>query len=607
MTFNGIEFTDSGLLNSDTIASVTLTSLGASATAIVAGSPYSIIPSDVVGTGLSNYTITYDNGSLSVSPAVLTITADSTSKTYGDTVTFNGTEFTESGLVNDDTVASVTLTSLGASATAIVAGSPYSIIPSDSVGTGLSNYTITFDNGSLSVNPAALTITADSTSKTYGDTVTFNGTEFTESGLVNDDAVTSVTLTSPGAVATANVAGSPYAITPSAAVGTGLANYTITYDNGSLTVNTAALTITADSTSKTYGDTVTFDGSEFTDSGLLNGDTVTRVTLTSPGALKTANVAGSPYAIIPSAAVGTGLSNYTISYVNGSLAVTPAVLTVSIVAANKVYDGTTSATLTSATLSGVVGSDQVSLSGGTATFADKNVGKLKTVTDTGLSLTGADASNYVLSASLITTMANITPAPLTITANNQTEPFGGPMPPLTVSYAGFVGGDTPAILSTPVQLVTTATSDSPSGTYAIIPSGAGASNYAISYVDGTMNVSSFTPLPSPKGRAADSFIATLYQQVLGRGPEPSGLQYWVGKRLKGMPEKQIWRQFVKSAERHALAAVGLAPSIPVDVAYLDALRADQSAQTSGRASVRIAPGRVNPKPAIVTSHHRGKP
>jgi trimeric autotransporter adhesin len=606
VTFDGTEFTESGLVSGDTVTSVALTSLGASATASVGGSPYAVIPSDAVGTGLGNYTITYDNGSLTVSPAPLTITADSTSKTYGATVTFNGTEFTDSGLLNSDTVTSVTLTSPGALATANVAGSPYAITPSAAVGTGLANYAITYDSGSLAVGRAALTITADSTSKTYGDTATFDGTEFTDSGLLNSDTVTSVTLTSPGALATANVAGSPYGITPSAAVGTGLDNYTITYDSGSLTVNRAALTITADSSSKTYGDTVTFDGTEFTDSGLLNSDAVTSVTLTSPGANSTAAVTGSPYAIIPSSAVGTGLSNYTITYVNGSLAVTPTVLTVSIAAANKVYDGTTSATLTNETLNGLVGSDQVSLSGGTATFANKNAGNLKTVTDTGLSLTGADVSNYVLSPALVTTTANIAPAPLTITANNQTEPFGNPVPPLTVSYAGFVGGDTPASLSTPVQLVTTATSNSPAGAYAIIPSGAGASNYAISYVDGTMNVSSYIPLPSPKGRAADSFIATLYEQVLGRGPEPSGLQYWVGKRLKGMPQKQIWRQFVKSVERHALEAAGLAPSIPVGVAYTDAVRADQSAQTSGRVSVRVASGHVNPKPAAIVRHHGGK-
>ncbi len=83
-----------------------------------------------------------------------------------------------------------------------------------------------------------------------------------------------MTLTSPGADPTATVAGSPYAITASDAVGSGLGNYTISYVNGQLTVNTAALTITANSTSKTYGDTVTFAGTEFTTSGLVNGDTV---------------------------------------------------------------------------------------------------------------------------------------------------------------------------------------------------------------------------------------------------------------------------------------------------------------------------------------------
>jgi len=83
---------------------------------------------------------------------------------------------------------------------------------------GLSaNYTFKYVDGKLTVNPALLTITANDATKTYGDTVTFAGTEFTTSGLVNSDTVSSATLTSPGAAAAATVAGSPYAITPSAA------------------------------------------------------------------------------------------------------------------------------------------------------------------------------------------------------------------------------------------------------------------------------------------------------------------------------------------------------------------------------------------------------
>ena len=225
---------------------------------------------------------------------------------------------------------SITLTSAGAAATALVSGSPYAIVPSAAVGTGLDNYTIGYGNGSLTVDPAALTITASDRTKTYGQTMTFDdttaSTDFSVVGLVNSDTVTSITLTSAGAAATALVSGSPYAIVPSAAVGTGLDNYTIGYGNGSLTVDPAALTITANNRSKVLGQVVTFDetspSTDFTVTGLLNTDTVTSITLTSAGAPATATVAGSPYPIIPSAAVGTGLDNYTIGYVNGSLTVT---------------------------------------------------------------------------------------------------------------------------------------------------------------------------------------------------------------------------------------------------------------------------------------------
>src|SRR5207344_669574 len=193
--------------------------------------------------GVGNYTISYLDGALTVDPAALTITADDRTKTYGQAVTFAGTEFTGSGLLNSDTVTSVSLASAGAPATATVAGSPYPITPSAAVGAGVGNYTISYLDGALTVDPAALTITADDRTKTYGQAVTFAGTEFTVSGLLGTDTLTSVSLASAGAPATATVAGSPYPITPSAAVGTGLANYAITYVDGELTVDPAPLTI----------------------------------------------------------------------------------------------------------------------------------------------------------------------------------------------------------------------------------------------------------------------------------------------------------------------------------------------------------------------------
>src|SRR5206468_4335757 len=137
----------------------------------------------------------------------------------------------------------------------------------------------------------------------------------TTSGLFSPpDEVTSVTLTSTGATASAAVSGSPYDIIAANAVGSGLGNYVITYVNRQLTVSQASLTITAKSSSKAYGQVVIFLGTEFTTNGLLNGDTVTSVTLTGAGAAASAAVAGSPYPIVASNAVGSGLGNYTIAY-----------------------------------------------------------------------------------------------------------------------------------------------------------------------------------------------------------------------------------------------------------------------------------------------------
>ncbi len=109
-----------------------------------------------------------------------------------------------------------------------------------------SNYTLSYTGANLSILAAMkeLTITANNRSKTYGDSLTFGGTEFTVIGLEGSDTVTSVTLYSSGAGATATVGS--YDIVPSAAIGTGLGNYTIIYVNGTLTVNTKPVTITAD-------------------------------------------------------------------------------------------------------------------------------------------------------------------------------------------------------------------------------------------------------------------------------------------------------------------------------------------------------------------------
>ena len=206
----------------------------------------------------------------------------------------------------------------------------YPITAPDTItSTGGQDYRIVSLDSVLSVTPApAFTVTALDQSKTYGQTFSFEGTEYTTSGLVAGDAVTSLDLTSAGAAAGAPVSGAPYAIVPSDATGIGLigdlgfANYAgILYVDGELAVARAPLTITADDQSKVFGDTFTFDGTEFTAAGLagVGGDAVDSVDLASAGAAASATLAGSPYPITVSNATGSGLSNYTITYVPGEL------------------------------------------------------------------------------------------------------------------------------------------------------------------------------------------------------------------------------------------------------------------------------------------------
>ena len=118
----------------------------------------------------------------------------------------------------------------------------------------------------------------------------------------------------------ANVAVGMYDISANLSNNTGSAsNYNVTLASGKLTVSPATLTITANDDSKVYGTVKALGGTAFTAIGLVtaNGDSISSVSETSAGTVASAPVGISP--IVPSAATGTGLSNYNIVYVNGTL------------------------------------------------------------------------------------------------------------------------------------------------------------------------------------------------------------------------------------------------------------------------------------------------
>jgi hypothetical protein len=371
------------------------------------------------------------NQSFTVAPAQLTVTANSRSKTYGQAVTFAGTEFTTSGLLGSDTVTSVSLNSSGAAPTAAVAGSSYVIVPSNATGTGLASYTINYVNGSLTVNQAALTVTASAQSKTYGQTVTFGSgsTQFSSTSLQNSETIGSVTLAVSGSGDAATAAVGSYIITPSAAAGGTFtaANYNITYNTGTLTVNPATLNVSANGT-LVYGQdpsNAVYSPFYYPLQGTDTFSVVSGSADFSTDATAT-NSVGANYTVFVLDTGTLTAANYSlVAGTNGVMTITPAPLTVTnVLADDKTYDGTTNATIdaSDAGLEGIVNGDDVTLNtaGATGAFADASAGTGKTVFITGLTLNGTSAANYSLTQP--TTTADITPASSAIVVISSANP-----------------------------------------------------------------------------------------------------------------------------------------------------------------------------------------
>jgi hypothetical protein len=89
----------------------------------------------------------------------------------------------------------------------------------------------------------------------------------------------------------------------------------------------------------------------------------------------------------------------------------------------------------------------------------------------------------------------VTPAPLTVTAEDASRPVGAPNPAFNAVLAGFVLGEDASVLSGALSITTPATPASPDGLFPITPSGLSSDNYAITFVDGTLTVGAGAPVP----------------------------------------------------------------------------------------------------------------
>jgi hypothetical protein len=363
------------------------------------------------------------NGSTSPSSSTITVTTsklDQTitfgslpSATYGD-ADINPGATASSGLA-------ITYSSSNLSIATIVSGQIHIVgqgtvtIYADQAGNSTYNVAPQASQ-SLTINKKALTVTGTSiTSKVYDGATTATISGATLSGVVGSDAVTLGNATS-GTFASANVANGISVTTAMTISGAASGNYTLTQPTLTGNITAKALTVTGASvTSKVYDGATTATISGATLSGEVGSDAVTLGNATS-GTFASANVANGISVTTAMTISGVASGNYTLTQptLTGNITTKSLIIT-GVTAENKVYDGTNDATLTVASLSGVVGSDDVSLTAGTGTFDDKNVGTGKTVTASGFDITGVDAGNYTLSAQPTGLTADITAKSLDIT------------------------------------------------------------------------------------------------------------------------------------------------------------------------------------------------
>jgi filamentous hemagglutinin family protein len=398
-----------------------------------AGKTVTVSGITVTGSDASNYT--WNTSSVTtadIAKKALNVTATGVSRAYDGTTSAGST-------LSDDRIGSDVLV-LGAASNAFAdknAGTGKTVTISGITVTGADagNYVWnTSTSTSADITKAALTVSASGINKTYDGTTDANA-NLSDNRIGADD----LTLTSSGeSFADKNAGvGKTITVTGINVTGADAANYTWnTTASTAANIAKAALNVTATGVNKTYDTTTNADAS-LADNRI--GSDVLTVSATSKnfsgknaGLNRTITVTGITV-------TGTDASNYTWNTTAVTSAdIAKAALNVTATAANRAYDGTTNAGSTLG--DDRLGSDVLTLSAGSSTFSDKNAGTGKTVTVSGINVTGADASNYTWNAST-TSSADITKAALTVSASGLDKTYDGSTNASTTLSDNRIGSD----------------------------------------------------------------------------------------------------------------------------------------------------------------------
>jgi hypothetical protein len=478
----------------------------------------------------ANYSFTLVPGTMTITKAPLTVTADPASRAYGAVdATFGATL---SGFVNGESLASSGVTGVPAFSTNATATSPvggaYAITPN--VGSlSAANYSFNFVSGAYSITKAPLSVVANSASRSYGSANPSFSATF--SGFANGESLATSGVSGTPALTTNATSASAVGSYPiSAALGSLAANnYSFNFTDGVLTVSKAPLVVTANPASRIFGAADPAFSANLT--GFVNGENLASSGVTgSPTFASSANLnspVGGAYTITP--ALGSLVANnYSFTFAPGALTVTKAPLTVTADPASRAYGAVDPAF--SATFSGFVNGENLASSGvlGAPAFSTSATLGSPVGTYTITPALGAlTAANY--SFNFVPGNLTVSKATLTVSANAASRIYGAADPVFSATFSGFVNGENLAssgVTGSPL-FSTNATAASPvSGSYAITPvqGTLAAGNYSFSFVPGALSITKapLTVTADPASRAfgaADPvFTATLSGFVNGESP-----------------------------------------------------------------------------------------